>query len=205
MEEAAPKGSHIVVMDDNIQSLVVEIPEDSVVAERKAAGVVNCCTQPLTHEASCFNPLAGTGLSTMDEPELMCFLRTVCPELQKRKNTRKVVEILLKMQVTSLKKFKCLPKQRIDALFEALRLSAKKQKKMLGCDKMQDKASHTTGAHEAFRRMRRRTSTARVEETRHESRTLPVDLPCRTRDAETWRACLGRQPFKKPFLSEGAW
>ena len=82
---------------------------------------------------------------------------------------------------------------------------SKEAKKMLGCDKMQDKASHTTGAHEAFRRMRRRTSTARVEETRHESRTLPVDLPCRTRDAETWRACLGRQPFKKPFLSEGAW
>jgi len=139
MEEAAPKGSHIVVMDDNIQSLMVEIPEDSVVAERKAAGVVNCCTQPLTHEASCFNPLAGTGLSTMDEPELMCFLRTVCPELQKRKNTRKVVEILLKMQVTSMKKFKCLPKQRIDALFEALRLSAKKQKKCLDATRCKTK------------------------------------------------------------------
>ena len=105
----------------------------------KLPGVVNCCTQPLTHEASCFNPLAGTGLSTMDEPELMCFLRTVCPELQKRKNTRKVVEILLKMQVTSLKKFKCLPKQRIDALFEALRLSAKKQKKCLDATRCKTK------------------------------------------------------------------
>jgi len=61
----------------------------------------------------------------------MCFLRAVCPELERKKHTRNAVEILSKMQVTSLKKFKCLPQQRIDALFEALKLSQKKKNNCL--------------------------------------------------------------------------
>ena len=44
IEEAAPKGSHIVIMDDNIERLVVEIADDSIVAQRKAAGITDNST-----------------------------------------------------------------------------------------------------------------------------------------------------------------
>ena len=50
MEEAAPIGSHIVVMDDNIENLLVEIPDDSIIAQRKAAGINEHSSWPLKFE-----------------------------------------------------------------------------------------------------------------------------------------------------------
>ncbi|CAE6910604.1 unnamed protein product [Symbiodinium sp. CCMP2592] len=126
MEEASPLGSHIVVMDDNIERLIVEIPDDSVVAEQKAAGIIECCTRSLKKE-DCISPLWGTGLTTVEESDLMCFLRGVCPEIEKQ--TLDVEEILRKAKVATFDVFKTLPVQRMDAVLTAMGLSTRKRRR----------------------------------------------------------------------------
>ena len=91
MEEAAPIGSHIVVMDDNIEQLLVEIPDDSIIAQRKAAGISEHSSWPLKFE-NFLSPLMGTGLEVVEEQELIRFLRGVFPQFRewnKNKNTQK--------------------------------------------------------------------------------------------------------------------
>ncbi|CAE7706271.1 unnamed protein product [Symbiodinium sp. CCMP2456] len=126
MEEASPLGSHIVVMDDNIEKLIVEIPDDAVVAEQKAAGIIECYARSLKRE-DCISPLWGTGLTTVEESDLMCFLRGVCPEIAKK--TLDVEKILRKAKVTSLVAFKTLPAQRMDTVLTAIGLSKRKRKR----------------------------------------------------------------------------
>ncbi|CAE7423178.1 unnamed protein product [Symbiodinium necroappetens] len=126
IEEASPLGSHIVVMDDNIEKLIVEIPDDAVVAEQKAAGIIECCTRSLK-KGDCISPLWGTGLTTVEESDLMCFLRGVCPEIAKK--TLGVEELLRKAKVTSLDVFKALPAQRMDTVLTAIGLSKRKRKR----------------------------------------------------------------------------
>lgn len=140
MEEAAPQGSHIVVMDDNIKNLVVEIPDDSLAAERKAAGIVDWGFQTLTRRSN-LHPLMGTGLSIVEEPDVMCFLRGVCPELEKKQRYSEAKQTLKETQVTSLNKFKRLPAERMDNVLQRLGLSAKKRRRCLQAVK--DAAKHS--------------------------------------------------------------
>lgn len=130
IEEAAPKGSHIVIMDDNIERLVVEIADDSIVAQRKAAGITDNSTWPLNYKDG-LSPLNGTGLIAVEEPDLLCFLRGLCPELEKMKKMTKVQETLRKIQVTCLQEFKDLPVQRVDAALQEAGLSQKKRRKCI--------------------------------------------------------------------------
>ncbi|OLQ15563.1 hypothetical protein AK812_SmicGene189 [Symbiodinium microadriaticum] len=126
IEEASPLGSHIVLMDDNIEKLIVEIPDDAVVAEQKAAGIIECCTRSLK-KGDCISPLWGTGLTIVEESDLMCFLRGVCPEIAKK--TLGVEETLRKAKVTSLDVFEALPAQRMDTVLTAIGLSKRKRKR----------------------------------------------------------------------------
>ena len=132
----------MVVMDDNIEKLLVEIPDDSLVAQRKAAGIMDYGAQPLTWK-TCLRPLMGTGLQTVEEPELLSFLCGVSPELEKNP---KLEEILRKMQVTSLQKFKSLPPQRIAALLKAMGLPPTMRKKFLEASKGMILAMPSKGA-----------------------------------------------------------
>ncbi|CAJ1396817.1 unnamed protein product [Effrenium voratum] len=125
IEEAAPAGSHIVIMDDNIEKLVVEVPDDAIVAKQKAAGIQDCYTLPLSWKDS-MSPLWGTGLQAVQESEVLCFLRSLCPELARWKATRQVEAALRNAKVGSLKKFQALSPQRAQGLLRCL--SAKKRK-----------------------------------------------------------------------------
>ena len=60
---------------------MIQNPAAPVAAEQTVVGVVDYFTLPLAPEAAYFNPLVGRGPSIMDEPELMCFLRAVCPDM----------------------------------------------------------------------------------------------------------------------------
>ena len=54
------------------------------------------------------SPLWGTGLQAVQESEVLCFLRSLCPELARWKATRQVEAALRNAKVGSLKKFQAL-------------------------------------------------------------------------------------------------
>eukprot|EP00746_Dinoflagellata_sp_MGD_P013597 gnl/MRDRNA2_/MRDRNA2_129444_c0_seq1.p1 gnl/MRDRNA2_/MRDRNA2_129444_c0~~gnl/MRDRNA2_/MRDRNA2_129444_c0_seq1.p1 ORF type:complete len:800 (-),score=198.46 gnl/MRDRNA2_/MRDRNA2_129444_c0_seq1:23-2422(-) len=74
IEEASPKGTHIVVMDDNIEELVVEECNDKQVAKNLVEKRLNEKRRVLTSDQF-QDPLLGTGLKIMEESSLRQFLR----------------------------------------------------------------------------------------------------------------------------------
>uniref|UniRef100_A0A7S4V4L4 Uncharacterized protein n=1 Tax=Alexandrium monilatum TaxID=311494 RepID=A0A7S4V4L4_9DINO len=73
IEEAAPLGAHVIVADDNIESLVVEEPLQTAVTQNQQ-GRWDCFRRGLHHEAS-MDGLQGTGLELLEEPEVHRLLR----------------------------------------------------------------------------------------------------------------------------------
>mmetsp|Transcript_47410 Transcript_47410/g.88287 ORF Transcript_47410/g.88287 Transcript_47410/m.88287 type:complete len:690 (-) Transcript_47410:69-2138(-) len=79
MEEAAPKGTHIVVMDDNIRELVVE-ECDAEVRERRKAETMHWGRKELVYGDVVEHALKTTGLAVVEESELHRFLRAAWPQ-----------------------------------------------------------------------------------------------------------------------------
>jgi len=145
MEEAAPIGSHIVVMDDNIENLLVEIPDDSIIAQRKAAGINEHSSWPLKFE-NFLSPLMGTGLEVVEEQELIRFLRGVFPQFgkwNKNKNAQKwkqgknekyedfLEDVFRRKKISSVRGLQRLTPARKKAVLKEVGLSERQQKKCL--------------------------------------------------------------------------
>mmetsp|Transcript_92954 Transcript_92954/g.165300 ORF Transcript_92954/g.165300 Transcript_92954/m.165300 type:complete len:704 (+) Transcript_92954:27-2138(+) len=128
IEESCPKGTHVVVADDNILDFVVEQVSEEAIAKKKAE---KGCNEMMRELDSKFteSPVAGLGLDLVEETDFQSYLRRAWQRRNKTKPKADDVKAWeVKLQKVGIKTIsqlqKSLEKKKVDGIFDELELKA---------------------------------------------------------------------------------